>query len=152
MVACLMPRCPEHPEHEIPCCTKCQKLYPCPRDNPECHCSDVSHRKIVAEVESKGDAAVTFHRQKLPEGDYLILSLKWSRAGVLSWWGPDNSGYTTDIDKAGRYSAELVRRKQSYYNDEITTRAILASKVLSGNFMPVTRVIEAYLADGVVSA
>lgn len=36
---------------------------------------------------------------------FLILSKSRSN-GIAVWWRPDQRGYTTDVDKAGRYSAE----------------------------------------------
>lgn len=36
---------------------------------------------------------------------YLILSKSRSQ-GIAMWWRPDQRGYTTDVDKAGRYSEE----------------------------------------------
>jgi hypothetical protein len=41
------------------------------------------------------------------EPQWLILSLKWSRSSrELIWYGPNGSGYTTDLNHAGRYSAD----------------------------------------------
>lgn len=37
--------------------------------------------------------------------EFLILSKNRSQ-GIATWWRPNSAGYTTDIDAAGRYSAE----------------------------------------------
>ena len=39
---------------------------------------------------------------------YYILSKKWTQREdqVLTWWGPDHSGYVYDLDKAGLYTKE----------------------------------------------
>ena len=36
---------------------------------------------------------------------FLILSKSQSN-GIAIWWRPGQRGYTNDVDKAGRYSAE----------------------------------------------
>ena len=47
------------------------------------------------------------HRVAVCAG-YYILSRKWTKREDenLTWWGPDQSGYVYDIDKAGIYSKE----------------------------------------------
>lgn len=56
---------------------------------------------------------------------YYILSLKWSEnKNEYVWWESNNSGYTTDIERAGVYTAEQVESKLDYYNNGKTTRAI----------------------------
>lgn len=42
----------------------------------------------------------------MPEEQYLILYTGNVNGDCAIWWGPDHSGYTTDIDKAGRYTKE----------------------------------------------
>ena len=47
---------------------------------------------------------------------YYLLSLKWSKgADEYTWWGPNNSGYCTDINKAGVYSEEEINSRRLYY-------------------------------------
>jgi hypothetical protein len=41
--------------------------------------------------------------------EYLILSKSRSQT-MASWWMPGGHGYTTDVDKAGRFSAEESAR------------------------------------------
>lgn len=45
-----------------------------------------------------------------PSNCYYILSRKWTARedNNLTWWGPDQSGYVYDIDKAGVYSKETA--------------------------------------------
>lgn len=43
---------------------------------------------------------------------YLLLSRKWSRGSVLSWWGPNRAGYVWAIEDAGRYSEEEAKRTE----------------------------------------
>jgi hypothetical protein len=82
--------------------------------------------------------------EKIYKGTYLILSLKWSDGlDKLNWWGPDNSGYAYCIDKAGRYTAEQIAAKPSYYDNNETTRAVPLDDVLSGKCGPIQRVVAA---------
>ena len=65
---------------------------------------------------------------------FFILSLRHSPAdGHALWWGPDNRGYTTNLNQAGRYTEAQVQAEPLYYNDEVNTRAIpcetIAAKV-----------------------
>ncbi|MED2940673.1 hypothetical protein [Cytobacillus horneckiae] len=46
---------------------------------------------------------------------YHLLSLKWSKGNHYVWWGPNNSGYTTDLEKAGVYTEEQINQKKHYY-------------------------------------
>lgn len=43
---------------------------------------------------------------------YHVWSLKWN-----TWWGPNNSGYTSDKSKAGVYTEENIMKNADYYND-----------------------------------
>lgn len=61
--------------------------------------------------------------------EFFILSVKWTGGDVLVWWGPDDTGYTTLIDYAGRYTREQVERRRSYYDNGDTTLAIPCSAV-----------------------
>ena len=50
-----------------------------------------------------------------PDGeprDWLVLSVKWSKGSEdLVWFKPNASGYTTDLNQAGRYTKEEARRR-----------------------------------------
>lgn len=62
--------------------------------------------------------------------EFYILSLKWTRGGdLLTWWAPNNSGYTSVIELAGRYSRADVEAKQGYYNNGDSTLAIPCAEV-----------------------
>jgi hypothetical protein len=57
---------------------------------------------------------------------YYVLSLKHSKAadGVLTWWGPSDSGYAFRLESAGRYLESEITANRSYYDDGERTRAI----------------------------
>lgn len=51
---------------------------------------------------------------------FLILSVKWSRSSVLTWWGPGRCGYVWRIDEAGLYTeAEAREIEASTHTDAI---------------------------------
>jgi hypothetical protein len=80
--------------------------------------------------------------EKTYQGVYLILSLKWSDGlDKLNWWGPDNSGYCYDIDKAGRYDAIEITKKPNYYDNDETTRAVPVDDVYSGKLGTIQRIV-----------
>jgi len=80
---------------------------------------------------------------KTYQGVYLILSLKWSDTHEhLLWWCADNSGYTADIDKAGRYTAEQVTKNPNYYDNDDTTRAVPLYDVMEGLVGPIRRIVD----------
>ena len=58
--------------------------------------------------------------------DYYIMSLKWTRHNEdsVTWWGPNNSGYTWVLANAGRYTEDQVRGNLSYYDNRDSTIAI----------------------------
>lgn len=58
---------------------------------------------------------------KSTEKIYNVYSLKWGK-----WWGANNSGYTSDKRLAGIYLESNIMGNQSYYNDGVTNKAILA--------------------------
>jgi len=55
---------------------------------------------------------------------YYILALDHHNSEALTWWGPDNSGYTIELDRAGKYSQEAVEDKKYYYDNKTGTVAI----------------------------
>jgi hypothetical protein len=59
-----------------------------------------------------------------PNDEFYILSLKWTRGDLVTWWAPNNSGYTTVLERAGRYSKADVDAEAGYYNDGVNTMAI----------------------------
>lgn len=48
--------------------------------------------------------------------DWLVLSLKWSqtppRPEYLIWYQTNDSGYTADLMRAGRYTEEEARKRE----------------------------------------
>jgi hypothetical protein len=57
---------------------------------------------------------------------FLILSIKWSgtHRGEIVWWQSNAEGYTTEIPKAGRYTAQQIAERPDYYNNGRSTLAI----------------------------
>lgn len=58
--------------------------------------------------------------QTIPQGApkaFYIMSLKWTSGDHITWWRPNNAGYTSDLAQAGVYSAEQVARAPDYYNN-----------------------------------
>jgi len=60
--------------------------------------------------------------------DYYILSLDKTN-DMLVWWGENNSGYTSRLDKAGKYSKQKVKENIPYYDNGKLTRAISCEEV-----------------------
>ncbi len=59
--------------------------------------------------------------------EYYVLSLKWSKDrhdGLFVWWQTNNSGYTTVLKSAGRYTEEQITEKLWYYHNGESTLAI----------------------------
>ena len=150
--------CPEHPSHAMRGCLRCREVYPCPKGSSECRCPDFDHRQLLFQVEAAGATPITFHaptdrifRAAAEKDLFLILSLKWSKGGILTWWGPDNSGYVTDIDNAGRYTRAQVEGKARYYSNEDSTRAVPVQDVYAGVVGKVRKVVEGYVLNTNVS-
>lgn len=57
-------------------------------------------------------------------GEFFIFSLRWTKEDYATWWRPNNSGYTSVLANAGRYSADAVAAAPDYYNNGRTTIAI----------------------------
>jgi hypothetical protein len=71
--------------------------------------------------------------EKSYKGVYLILSLKRSDGqDHLVWWCGQNTGYTSDVKKAGRYTASVVSADVAYYDNGYTTRAVPLYEVMEG--------------------
>ena len=68
------------------------------------------------------------------EDKYFILSIKWSRESILTWWRPDAMGYTMSLDDAGVYTAEYAL----LHNDLIDCAAIPVSVARSMQFPAVS--------------
>lgn len=77
--------------------------------------------------------------------EFFILSLKWTRGSPVTWWRPDNAGYTTDLQNAGRYSRQEVEAHRSYYDNKTDTLAVPCSDAM---LMATTRVSVEIGRDG----
>lgn len=76
------------------------------------------------------------------DDQFYILSLPWTREDTLTWWSPNNSGYTSILEHAGRYSREQVTARPDYYNNGESTIAVpcsdvdaVAKRVVFGDFL-----------------
>jgi hypothetical protein len=50
---------------------------------------------------------------------YLLAIDKTKNSPFLVWWGPNDCGYTQNIERAGIYTEEQIKRDPNYYdNDE----------------------------------
>jgi hypothetical protein len=60
----------------------------------------------------------------MTEKSYYIVSLKWTRGDMITFWRPDNSGYTWALNSAGIYTQAEIDAHPSYYNDGVGTLAV----------------------------
>lgn len=61
---------------------------------------------------------------------YYIMSLKHTHGiDQILWWRDNNSGYTINLDLAGKYTEDDVTKHASYYDNNDATRAILCDSV-----------------------
>jgi hypothetical protein len=95
--------------------------------------------------------SVTNDSPAKPE-EFYILSLKWSKGDVLTWWCPDNKGYTIVLDRAGRYTREQVEAEMAYYNDDERTLAIPCGVVEAESVVTVPSCRIDRLRDGYLAA
>jgi hypothetical protein len=58
------------------------------------------------------------------EEEFYILSVEHTRGDFILWWKPQDCGYTTALDKAGRYAKSSVEERARYYNNGEKTLAI----------------------------
>lgn len=49
---------------------------------------------------------------------YYLLSIKHSKYDQYSWWGPNDSGYTANIQTAGIYTEEQINSRKNYYSNK----------------------------------
>jgi hypothetical protein len=54
------------------------------------------------------------------DGFYLATFKDGRSKGVMTWWGPDNAGYTPYLEQAGIYTAEQIAAEPTYYDNEYT--------------------------------
>lgn len=70
--------------------------------------------------------------------EFFILSMRRTRGESLTWWCPNNSGYTSTLEQAGRYSRSAVEGNLAYYDNGTTTLAIPCADVesVAGRVVP----------------
>ena len=62
--------------------------------------------------------------------EYYIISLKWSvRSDHIVFWGPNNDGYTIDLDLAGKYTQEQIDNNRGFYDDGKATLAVPCNEI-----------------------
>jgi hypothetical protein len=56
---------------------------------------------------------------------FYVLSLKWSRnKDHLVWWCPNDSGYTYQLERAGKYTAAQIAAHPASYDNGDETLAV----------------------------
>ena len=62
---------------------------------------------------------------------YYLMSLKHTSNNdfPIYWWGPNERGYTDDLNKAGLYSEEQVQANPAQFNNGTDTIAIPVGEV-----------------------
>lgn len=83
--------------------------------------------------------------------EFYILSLKWSRGDMLTWYMPDACGYTDFLDQAGVYSEAQARKH--HYPPTTLMVPVAAADALAGRCIGGSRkqkVIDAAAAAGFV--
>lgn len=84
------------------------------------------------------------------EEKYLLLAAHYSTKGVCVWWNPNRSGYTDNIDTAGRYSREEA--ESLAYNEGPNGKVTVAVPESAVFALPIKRVISddhAHTKDGI---
>ena len=52
---------------------------------------------------------------------YYLLDLERTESSpLLIWWKPNNHGYTTNLDEAGKYNEDTIINNPIQYNDKDT--------------------------------
>ncbi len=64
--------------------------------------------------------------------EYFVISLRWTVGkDLITFWRPNNSGYTVNIDQAGHYSQEAIINNPTYYDDGKSTLAVPCQEIES---------------------
>jgi hypothetical protein len=54
------------------------------------------------------------------EATHYLLSVKWTRGSVVTWWGPNRCGYVMRLDEAGKYTeADALRIERESHCDAV---------------------------------
>ncbi|MES2287647.1 MAG: hypothetical protein V4547_18270 [Bacteroidota bacterium] len=72
-----------------------------------------------AEAKQNYERCIVLKKLLTPVKLYNVWSKKWN-----SWWGPNNSGYTSDKNQAGVYTEQIINEKRDYYDNKETAEAI----------------------------
>lgn len=64
-----------------------------------------------------------------PDDKFYILSLKWSQGDLMTWWRPENKGYTCCVGSAGIYTRAQIEAHPSYYDNRFDTLAVAVTDV-----------------------
>ncbi|WP_461080011.1 hypothetical protein [Spirosoma flavus] len=62
---------------------------------------------------------------------FYVISYTHSSKGVLTFWGPNNAGYTTNVRRAGKYTESKIRENLSYYHQGENAVAISVEELHS---------------------
>lgn len=81
--------------------------------------------------------------------EYIIISLKHSEPEQLAFWGPNDTGYTSNPFAAGRYTEDQIKAQPAYYNDghnsiAVPTSSPAIAKLLGLSIKPKLAAIESY--------
>lgn len=79
---------------------------------------------------------------------YFILSLKWITVGeYYTWLLPNGSGYTTDIEAAGKFTQADALRECAGENSEIAIPVEVVSTLTTIRVVPRARQLTTRLQD-----
>jgi hypothetical protein len=83
------------------------------------------HGHTLAEVHAAAVASAV-RAQPAATVDCFVLDIDRGRPSgdTCLWWGPNDSGYTSMLEAAGRYPASDVLARLWYYNNGRKTRAV----------------------------
>jgi len=93
---------------------------------------DDKHRQLLEHLATSGDMddpRRLYARRVLNlDVEYYVYSITCSKAdevrGIAIWWRPNDNGYTSKLDRAGRFRHEKIMADPNIYNNGETTFAI----------------------------
>lgn len=77
-------------------------------------------------------------------GEYVIMCVRISTSGMTYFWRPNGSGYTPDLDEAGRYTKEKA--------DSIVSGLGPERKEVVASFAEIERTAKRFVSDDVAHA